>query len=56
LEAAPDTQIETFALGIPTILGGLYWTEKAYNDMYYSALSKADRIKYNSLNTSLLGM
>ncbi|XP_050446911.1 uncharacterized protein LOC126849269 [Cataglyphis hispanica] len=45
--ATPQQTVEAFALGIPTILGGLYWTELAFQTMYNNSMHIADKIKSN---------
>ncbi|XP_072749861.1 uncharacterized protein [Anoplolepis gracilipes] len=43
--ATPQETIEAFALGIPTVLGGLYWTELAFDTEYNNSMHIADKIK-----------
>ncbi|KAL6440802.1 hypothetical protein ACFW04_003321 [Cataglyphis niger] len=45
--ATPQQTVEAFALGIPTVLGGLYWTELAFQTMYNNSMHIADNIKSN---------
>ncbi|XP_029168098.1 uncharacterized protein LOC114938350 [Nylanderia fulva] len=41
----PEEAIEAYALSIPTILGGLSWTEKAFQTMYNNSMHIASKIK-----------
>ncbi|CAL1676466.1 unnamed protein product [Lasius platythorax] len=45
--ATPEQTVEAFALGIPTLLGGLYWTELAWKTMYNNSMHIANKIKSN---------
>ncbi|XP_070157687.1 uncharacterized protein [Polyergus mexicanus] len=45
--ATPEQTVEAFALGIPTLLGGLYWTQLAWDTMYNNSMHIASKIKSN---------
>ncbi|KAM0732113.1 M-myrmeciitoxin-Mp2a [Formica fusca] len=45
--ATPEQTVEAFALGIPTLLGGLYWTQLAWETMYNNSMHISSKIKSN---------